>query len=45
VQHQSSKKSIVREVVWNPPILNWIKRNCDSVAIGIWKSSYLLLWG
>lgn len=48
------KKSIVKEVVWNPPILNWIKCNCDSDAIGspcicscgvIFKNHNAQFWG
>lgn len=28
------KHSNIKEVIWHPPILNWIKCNCDGAALG-----------
>jgi len=28
------KENIIREVIWYPPIFNWIKCNCDGRSVG-----------
>ncbi|GAU44563.1 hypothetical protein TSUD_367190 [Trifolium subterraneum] len=34
VQMKFSNAPIIKEVIWHPPILNWIKCNCDRASLG-----------
>ncbi|GAU32706.1 hypothetical protein TSUD_145800 [Trifolium subterraneum] len=34
IQMQFSKAPVIKEVLWQPPILNWMKCNSDGASLG-----------